>query len=214
MSKFFTNKGKRRGAAIVALALTATLSLGLFSACTEPKEEEKETPASKADTQLIKNGNFEFYSDNNQTDKKDKLNLINTPDSWSRSTGTDGNGNSAPSSDVTSGIINTAEWDYFSRTGRAFSSKEDALAHWEDENVTAYDRVKFYRDYDINSKDDFEYYDDYKYTVDYDDLKYFSGFETGEGDNKKTVAATPNPLTHDGSETDTSVLMKIGRADV
>ncbi len=71
MSKFFTNKGKRRGAAIVALALTATLSLGLFSACTEPKEEEKETPASKADTQLIKNGNFEFYSDNNQTDKKD-----------------------------------------------------------------------------------------------------------------------------------------------
>ncbi len=207
MSKFFTNKGKRRGAAIVALALTATLSLGLFSACTEPKEEEKETPASKADTQLIKNGNFEFYSDNNQTDKKDKLNLINTPDSWSRSTGTDGNGNSAPSSDVTSGIINTAEWDYFSRTGRAFSSKEDALAHWEDENVTAYDRVKFYRDFDINSKDDFEYYDDYKYTVDYDDLKYFSGFETGEGDNKKTVAATPNPLTHDGSETDTSVLM-------
>ncbi|MDE6274376.1 MAG: hypothetical protein K2L87_04950, partial [Clostridiales bacterium] len=193
--------------ALAAIALSATLSLGFLSACGDPVEEEKDPPASKADTQLIKNGNFEFYSDNNLTDTKEKLNLINTPDSWSRSTGTDGNGNSAPSSDATSGIINTAEWDNFSKASRKFESKEDALAHWTDEGVTAYDRVKFYRDFDVNSKDDFEYYDDYKYTVNYDDLKYFSGFETGTDENKKTVEGIANPGTHDNSETDTSVLM-------
>lgn len=207
MAKLFkTKRSGKRGLFALSAILAVSLSLGTFSACAakDDDNDDNDTPASKTDTQLIKNGNFEFCPDNNQTEKNKKLNLINTPDSWSRSTGSDSTG-SAPTSDAASGIINTAEWDYLAKPGRPFTSKEDALANWNAEGVTAYDRLKAYEDYDIDSKDDFSLYDDYKYTVDYDDVK---GFWNAE-ENRYAV---DNPLTHDYSaentaKEDNSVLM-------
>ena len=212
MAKYIKTKGKRRASAILALALTASLSLGLFSACTTTNnntDDDDQTTASRSDTQLVKNGNFEFYSDNNYTETSEKRNLINSPDSWSRSTGTDGNGNSAPSSDATSGIINTAdkEWANLTSGNKTWATKEDAAAHFKDEGVTAYDRLKFYKDNDIDSTDDFELYKDYNYTIDYDDVKYLAGFTEGEGDSAKEYKGIENPKTHDNSSEDTSVLM-------
>ncbi len=206
MAKYFmTRQAKKRGVAALTVALAACLATGTLAACgeTESTDPESETAATKSDSQLLKNGDFEFYGDNNLTERIKKLNLINTPDSWSRSTGSDSNG-SAPASDAASGIVNTAEWDYFARPGRPFGSVDDALAHWTDEGVTAYDRIKFYEDFDISSSDDFEPYSDFAYTVDYDDIKGFWNSEAND-------YAVKNPRTHDyGTENagdDASVLM-------
>lgn len=193
MAKFLkTKRSKKRGVLALSAVLAASLSLGMLSACATDDDgtnDNTDTSVSKTDTQLLKNGNFEFYPDNNQTEQNKKINLINTPDSWSRSTGSDANG-SAPTSDAASGIINTAEWSYFAQPGRPFTSKEDALENWTAEGVTAFDRIKAYSDYSISSVDDFALYDDYKYTVSYNDIKGFWNAEQNR-------SAVDNPLTHD-----------------
>ncbi len=204
MAKFFQRKrAKKRAIAVLAVTLATTLSLGALAACaddpttTEPEEET----LSRTDTQLIPNGNFEFYSDSEETELSKKVNLISTPNNWTNGYGS-ALGSSAPSSDAKSGIVNTAEWENFTKPGRPFSSKEDALANWEAEGVTAYDRIKAYDDFDIDSTDDFEYYDDYKYTIDYDDIKNFYNTETNEYKVK-------NPELHVGAAENggSSVLM-------
>lgn len=188
MAKYFkTKQAKKRTIAAMSVALAATFSLGLFAACATPDDDgdEDDSTTSKTDTQLIANGNFEFYSDD------DLLNLINTPDSWTRSTGSDSNG-SAPSSEAASGIVNTDEWDNLTKSAYAFTSVEDAVANWDKGN--AYDRIKFYEEFDIDSEEDFELYEDYKYTIDADD-----------------IPDTENPLTHDydaeAEDQERSVLM-------
>ena len=125
MAKYFkTKQAKKRTIAAMSVALAATFSLGLFAACATPDDDgdEDDSTTSKTDTQLIANGNFEFYSDD------DLLNLINTPDSWTRSTGSDSNG-SAPSSEAASGIVNTDEWDNLTKSAYAFTSVEDKTLH-------------------------------------------------------------------------------------
>lgn len=202
MAKFFkTKQAKKRLIAVFSVALAASLSIGALAACAPDSgdDDDDDTSVTKTDTQLIKNGNFEFYTESTVKDKLKKLTLINSPNNWTRSTGSDTNG-SAPTSDASSGIVNTAEWDYFTRPGRPFADVEDALAHWEDENVTAYDRIKFYEDNDIDSSDDFEYYSDYKYAIDWDDI---SGF----WDTETNTAKVANPGTHGAAEDENSVLM-------
>lgn len=201
MAKFFkTRQARKRTALLLSVALATSLSLASFTACsTDGKEEEEETPVTKTDAQLIKNGDFEFYSESTKETLIEKFALINSPDNWTRSTGSDTNG-SAPTSDAASGIINTAEWDYFTRPGYRFSSKEDALANWEKENVTAFDRIRFYEEHDVDSDEDFEYYSDYNYSIDWDDIKDFYDVEK----NESLVA---NPGTHSEDTEGTSVLM-------
>ena len=175
MAKFFQSE-KRRRRALTALSalLAASLSFGVLAACaTTPSEEEEptETAATPVDTQLIKNGNFEFYSDKTVEDKKDKRNLISTPTSWSFTSG-------SPSSDTRSGIIDSKEWGYLSASGRSFSSVDDAVQHWSDDGVTAYDRLKFLQDYsteisNLDSKSEAaELFADYKYTIDFEDVEF------------------------------------------
>jgi len=202
MAKFFqTKRTKKRLITAMSVMLAASCAVGALAACgeTTPSDDDDDdnTSVAATDTQLIKNGNFEFYTEAKETDRLKKLNLISSPDSWSRTTASDGSG-SAPTSESASGIVNTADWDYFTRPGRPFESVEDALANWTNESVTAYDRIKFYDENKISSKDDFEYYDDYKYTIDYDDIKNFYG------DNTILVQ---NPLTHDSESEEKSVLM-------
>ncbi len=203
MAKFFqTKRAKKRTITVLAVTLATTLSLGALAACTTTDPEEPDTEeetVARVDEQLLKNGNFEFYSDNNKTEQKKKLQLIGTPDNWTHSLSTTGS-YSAPSSESKSGIVNTGEWSYFTTPGRPFTSKDDALANWEAEGVTAYDRIKFYEDNDIDSKDDFEYYTDYKYTVDYDDVKPFY-------DEESKTALVANPGTYSADMTEKSVLM-------
>ncbi len=191
------HKSRRRYLAALTLALSATLTLSTLAACApadDTTEEEEETTTSQTDTQTIRNGNFEFYSEMDVEDKKDKLDLINSPDSWSFTSG-------SPTSDSASGIIDTTEWDYISRSGRELTSVEDAMAHWNDDEVTAYDRLKFLNDFeeeidDLDADSDAaQFFDEYNYSIDYDDVQYLADISSA-------------PTVHDGAaEGETSMLM-------
>ncbi len=200
MSDFFKNE-KRRKRALTALSalLAASLSLGVCAACggtaAEPDDEESDTPAVPTDTQILKNGNFEFYGSEMVKDFGDKRTLISTPTSWSFSQGN-------PTSDTRSGIVVKDEWDELTKSGRAFTSVADAYAHFEDEGVTVYDRLKFYNDFKdeigkLSSKSaEKKLFDKYSYSIDYEDVE-------------KLAAEVGSELTlHTGAaEDDKSVLM-------
>ncbi len=177
MARFIrTGKGKRRALAVAA-ALSAALTLGVFAACAEAPAEEEETESSTSsatDTQLLKNGNFEFYDEMDEEDVTKKLDLINSPTSWSFTSG-------SPSSDTASGIVDVTEWDYLSKSGRPLTSPEDALANWTDEAVTAYDRLSFYKESSVSSASDFSLYSDYTYSIDFEDVQYLHEVEGGPG---------------------------------
>ncbi len=165
MAKLFDHK-RRKTAAALGVLLSATLSLGVFAACTPEETPVEEDPKpSVNDSQLLKNGNFEFYGEMDEEDVSKKLNLISSPNDWTFSSG-------SPSSDTASGIVDITEWDYLSRRGTELTTVEDALAKWETNSVTAYDRLQFYKDQSITSADSFELYDDYKYSIDFEDVEY------------------------------------------
>ncbi len=195
---FDPKKFRRRSLAALTLALSATLTLSALAACApaadDTTDEEEETTTSQTDTQKIRNGNFEFYSEMDVEDNKEKLDLINSPTSWSFTSG-------SPTSDAASGIIDTADWNYLSAQGRELTSVEDAVAHWNDDNVTAYDRLKFLQDFedeidDLDSDSEAaKLFDEYTYSIDFDDVE-----KLGE----ISEAPTPRP---GAAEDETSVLM-------
>ena len=89
---------------VLSLTVATTLSLGVFTACSDGSDtsDDEDTTVSQADTQLLRNGNFEFYSDKDVEDVIDRHGVVNTPNNWTFSAG-------SPSSDTASGIINTME---------------------------------------------------------------------------------------------------------
>ncbi len=103
------NRKKRTFLKSAVLGLTAiatSMTIGMSTACStsdggssSDKEDDKTT--TKIDEQTIKNGNFEFYSDNKG------LYPISNPDNWTR-------GYNGTSSSSMSGVINTSKerWDY------------------------------------------------------------------------------------------------------
>ena len=196
---------KRRSIALCSLALSAALSMGVFAACTpaeNPTDDEEEETVSQTDTQTIRNGNFEFYTESDVEVQDEKRALINTPTNWSFTSG-------SPTSDASSGIVDLTEWDYLATSGRAFTSVEDAVAHWNDEGVTAYDRLKFYADFedeiaDLDSGSDAaELFDEYSYSIDFDDVEYLSNIEAptvheGAADGETSVLMIHNRRTSDG----------------
>ena len=194
---FDPKKFRRRSLTALTLALSASLTLGVLAACTTPDnttEDEEEETTSQTDTQKIRNGNFEFYSEMDVEDKKEKLDLISSPTSWSFTSG-------SPTSDTTSGIIDTTEWNYLSASGRALTSIEDAYAHWNDDEVTAYDRLKFLDEFEDEIDDldsdsaEAKLFDEFTYSIDYEDVEYLS-----------EISKAPTPRT-DAAEGETGVLM-------
>lgn len=194
---FDPKKFRRRSLTALTLALSASLTLGVLAACTTPDnttEDEEEETTSQTDTQKIRNGNFEFYSEMDVEDKKEKLDLISSPTSWSFTSG-------SPTSDTTSGIIETTEWNYLSASGRALTSVEDAYAHWNDDEVTAYDRLKFLDEFEDEIDDldsdsaEAKLFDEFTYSIDYEDVEYLS-----------EISKAPTPRT-DAAEGETGVLM-------
>ena len=167
-------KWKKLLATTLGVGMAAALSLGIFTACTDTSkdDEDEDAPAAKTDTQLIKNGDFEFYSES--TKEKDDLRaILNTPTSWSFTSG-------SPSSDTRSGLINVGDdyWDYFTKEGYHFTSVSDAYANWKDERVTVYDRLKFLDEFDdeiddlSSSSNEKKLFNEYNYSVDYEDVQY------------------------------------------
>ncbi len=180
MAKFFkTGKGRKNAVTALSILLCASLSAGVVSACTSPKEDDNkddEPAVSATDTQLLKNGNFEFYGEMDESELNDRRAFINSPNNWSFSSG-------SPSSNTSSGIVNLADWDYMSKSTYKLIPEEkesnptltsaiasEAKAHWNEASV--YDRLQFYDYYDIDSASEFELYSDYRYSIDFEDLEY------------------------------------------
>ena len=198
MAKFFdSKKRKKRLAFLLGAALSATLALGAVSACATqpvtPEEPGDDTPT-PTDTQPLKNGNFEFYKEMNK-EFAEKRDLINSPSSynWSFSQG-------SPSSVADSGIVKTDEWAELAASKFSLIREEDrkttnddgeeveaesgtlttaaadyATAHWEEASV--YDRLEFYDFFGIDDEDEFALYEDYPYTISFDDVKELSKVE-------------------------------------
>ncbi|MDE7158600.1 MAG: hypothetical protein K2N74_03410 [Clostridiales bacterium] len=204
MAKYFeTKKWKKRALAVLSVALSGALSMGILAACaSEEPDEEPEEAVAKTDTQLIKNGDFEFYGEMTK-ELGDKRSLINTPTSWSFTSG-------SPSSDTKSGLINVAqdEWDSLTKSSFSLISADgtanaDAIsygyAHWEEASI--YDRLQFVDKYSTaigelsSSSDESKLFNKYSYSIDFEDVENLRG-ELGD-----------KVALHDSEKTDTGLLM-------
>lgn len=120
MAKRYLKTGRMRKSAIALLAAAAITCTGLAAACSKKdNEDEKDALAKKQeDTQLLKNGNFEFFdypSDENVKDGK-AVYLIKNPDNWTRG---------GDSSNAMSGIIGTSEEQWKALTADDLADKLD-----------------------------------------------------------------------------------------
>ncbi len=104
------NRKKRtflKSAVIGVTAIATSLTIGMSAACatndggSSSSSTDDDKTTTKIDEQTIRNGNFEFYSDNKG------LYPISNPDNWTR-------GSSGNSSASLSGVIDTGKerWDY------------------------------------------------------------------------------------------------------
>lgn len=125
----FKNKAKLKATLLSAAAIATSCLIGMASACTTTtdKKEEDDKTVTKQDVQLIKNGNFEFYDDN------DGLYPISTPDNWT-------SGNSGSSSSAMGGVINTSKdrWDYLTDPELPKTLKDNNDLNSDDENKKDY----------------------------------------------------------------------------
>ena len=163
------NKAKFRKLLTGAAAVATTCALVFTPACsTTDEDDEDENTSTRQDTQLIKNGNFEFYDDN------DGIYFISSPDNWSG--GTTGN-----SSNSMSGIIDTSKksWDYMTDTSMPEKLENNDDLDSDDEDKVDYnnaltDDLPFSNPHDATDSDattdDYQYIDNpFTHLYSYDD---------------------------------------------
>ncbi|MCM1437867.1 MAG: hypothetical protein NC131_01465 [Roseburia sp.] len=128
------NRKKRtlfKSAVIGVTALATSLTLGMSAACAKSGGNSADTDddktTTKIDGQTIKNGNFEFYSDN------DGLYPISSPDSWT-------SGSNGTTSASMSGVIDTGKerWNYFASDELAQTLEANDDLESTDENKKDY----------------------------------------------------------------------------
>ena len=128
------NKKKRtflKSAVLGVTAIATSLTIGVSAACSTSgsgssnNEDDKNT--TKIDEQTIKNGNFEFYSDNKG------LYPISNPDSWTK-------GSNGSSSSSMSGVIDTGKerWDYITNPDLPKTLEDNDDLESGDENKKDY----------------------------------------------------------------------------
>lgn len=144
----FTKTRKAAIAVLCALTVTAT---GLAAACAndETPDEPSSSTTQREDTQLLKNGNFEFFT---VPDKA--VHLIKGVDSWSRS---------GDSSGTMSGIIDTSEESWKAMTADDLKSKLDAN---NDLSTSDPDYDEKHVDYNGMDSEDIVYKEPYAATLD------------------------------------------------
>ena len=101
--KFKTKNSKYKSALFGAVAVAASFAM-FASACTPASDdgEQESNTSTRVDEQILKNGNFEFFNDNDGTY------ILGSADNWSSATDS-----GATSSDSASGVIGTtaAAWN-------------------------------------------------------------------------------------------------------
>ena len=223
MSKHLSKK-RRLKYVLLALTCTAAFSVPGFASACKPAEEDPEDDkkTTKEDTQLLKNGNFEFFNvPEKEEDGNEPVYLINTPNNWTRN---------GTSSYTMSGIIDTNKtaWDLMS--GNDLKDKLDANNELDKKDSGYKD---LYVDYNGMKSSDIPYRDTYAALNDdkiEDAVKYFGlteengkyyyngtevYYEVGEKDVKifyfdedltqpLTRERIPNPGTHYNLDKDSS----------
>lgn len=124
----FKNRTKLKATLLSAAAVATSCLIGMAACTAKPQDSnEDDKTVTKQDVQLIKNGNFEFYDDN------DGLYPISSPDNWS--SGYKGN-----SSNAMGGVINTskARWDYITDPTLPQTLKTNNDLNSADENKKDY----------------------------------------------------------------------------
>lgn len=174
MAKHYSSK-RRYKYVFLALACAASFSLtGIMTACKEDsQEEEDDKKTSVEDTQLLKNGNFEYFT----VPDGDKVEyLINTPTNWT-SGGT--------SSYSMSGIIGTSDTAWAALTA---SDLKDRLDYNNDLDSDDDDYKDNHIDFNGMTSDDILYKDTY------------AALNTDESDENyaDATALIENPGTHYG----------------
>ena len=117
-------------------AMFASCADGDESSSTSSSEETKEEEETRTDDGVIKNANFDFTKINDKT-------VIGTSvTGWSRSVNSQNN-----ASKSTSGVIDTAKWDYMTTTTKTKEQLEamteaEVIDAWE--NFTAQDKLTYY----------------------------------------------------------------------
>ncbi len=179
--KWYSKKFRGRAAVACAAVLALTSSFGLLAGCSEDDDTDTTKTSSNPDSQVIKNGNFEFYDDNDGTY------LISSPTNWSSSSlGT--------SSYVMSGVINTKSSKWAALTDEALAEKLDynnELADNYDDDPDTYES-----EYEENYVD---YNGMHSYDIPYVDvasaIEYLDADEDDETD-ETAVETIANPETH------------------
>lgn len=163
MSKKIKSKNaKYKSALLGAVAIAASFAM-FVSACTTSSDDDDTTSTStQVDEQELKNGNFEFFSDNDGTY------LIGSPDNWSS-----GTGSGATSSDSQSGVISTTveNWNRLTDTDLPQTLMDNDKLDTDDDDYVDYNATVFdlpfsdpasaiteNEDYDEDDDDSYEYF--------------------------------------------------------
>ena len=96
--KFRTKNAKYKRSVLGAIAVISAFAMFAGACAQATTDDEEDTGTStRVDEQVLKNGNFEFFDDNDGTY------LLSSPDNW-----TSGTGRGASASGSASGIIGTS----------------------------------------------------------------------------------------------------------
>ncbi len=163
MSKKITSKKAKFKSVLCGFVAVAACFAMFASACTETESGEEETGTStRVDEQDLKNGNFEFFEDNDGTY------IIGSPDNWSS-----GTGSSATASDSQSGVIGTTveNWNSLTDPDLPQTLWDNAKLDEDDDDYVEYNATPFdlpftdpasaileNEDYDEDDEDSYEYY--------------------------------------------------------
>ena len=178
MAKHNYKKSRFKYVLLASVCATACVFSGIASACgnNTEDEDEKDKTTTKEDSQLLKNGNFEFFTiPEKKKDGNEPVYLIKTPDSWSRG---------GTSSYTMSGIISTSETAWEKMTDE---NLEADLDYNNKLDSSSSDYLSQYIDYNGMKSSDVLYQDTY------DALRKDEDLEEGE---ERNLSRIENPKTH------------------
>lgn len=192
--KGYLQKRKFRKTCIAALCCVTVTCTGLAAACTTTEDDDDAVTYPKGeDTQLLKNGSFEYFSI-----PDDAVYLIKSPDSWSRSGST---------STAMSGIISTAAKSWAALTASDLADKLDYNNDLDKDDDNYEDE---YVNYNGMTSSDILYRDTYSALLSADDVAdsyiqiqgYENYFGIKENNGKYYLADGTEVYYNDGDDPD------------
>ncbi len=186
MSKHSYKKRRLKYVFLAFTCATAFAFSGIASACdnNSSDDDEKDKTTSKEDTQLLKNGNFEFFNiPEKKKDGNEPEYLIKTPENWTHG---------GTSSSAMSGIISTSDTAWAKMEADNLASVLD-YNNSLDSSSSSY--LSDYVDYNGMKSSDILYQDQYKALKEEDEDDTDTDNDDPDGDETDPKAIIANPGT-------------------